>query len=256
MRLQGKLTIVTAGGSGMGRAGCLLFAQQGAKVAVVDFDAGKAAAVVDEIGSRGGTAHAFIADLSKPDQCKRVMAESAAWLGGVDALWAHAGMPGTARVEGVDLDEYRAAIDLNLSSALICAGEAAPHMRRRGGGAIVFTSSIGGLVGSMHSPVYSIAKFGVVGLTMSLAQRYALDKIRVNAVCPGPIDTPMLSKFFARPDDHQDPEENQRRMMAMVPMGRAGRPEEVAHAALWLLSDDASYVTGVPLPVDGGYLSR
>ncbi|MFT3720159.1 SDR family NAD(P)-dependent oxidoreductase [Pseudorhodoferax sp.] len=256
MRLKNKLAIVTAGGSGMGRAGCELFAREGAKVAVVDYDKAKAEEVAAAITGNGGSAKAFVADLSQPEECRRVIAESAAWLGGVDLLWAHAGMPGTAKVEGIDMDEYRASIDLNMTSALISAAEVAPHMRQRGGGAIVFTSSIGGLVGSMHSPVYSMAKFGVVGLTMSLAQRFAADGIRVNAVCPGPIDTPMLPKFFGRADDHQDAEANRARLMAIVPMGRAGRPEEVAHAALWLLSDDASFVTGVPLPVDGGYLTR
>src|SRR6516225_1585907 len=128
--------------------------------------------------------------------------------------------------------------------------------RRRGGGSLVFTASVSGLVGSMFNPVYSAGKFAVVGLTKSLAQRFAADRVRVNVVCPGPIDTPMLPGFIGRSDDKEQMAENQKKLMAAVPLGRIGRPEEVAHAVLWLASDDASYVTGISLPVDGGYLAR
>lgn len=255
MRLGGKLAIVTAAASGMGRAGCRLFAQ-GATVAVVDIDEGRTQAVVDEIVSAGGKAKGFLANLSKVEDTKRVIAESADWLGGVDLLWAHAGTPGPSKFEEMPLDEYRFAIDLNLTSAILCAGEAAPHIRQRGGGSILFTSSIGGLVGSTMSPVYSVAKFGIVGLTMSLAQRYAPEKIRVNAVCPGPTDTAMMPSFFSRPGDEDKKDDNLKRLMGMVPLGRVAQPEEIAHAAMWLLSDDASYVTGVALPVDGGFVCR
>lgn len=256
MRMKDKLVIVTAAASGMGRAGSKLFAQEGATVAVVDIDPGRTQAVVDEIVTAGGKAKGFIADLSKTEECKRVVAESVDWLGGLDAIWAHAGIPGPSKFEEMDLQEYQLAVDLNMTSAVICAGEAAPHIRKRGGGSILFTSSVGGLVGSMMSPIYSMAKFGIVGLTMSLAQRYALDKIRVNAVCPGPTDTAMFPSFFARPGDEANKEENLKKLMAIVPLGRVAEPVEIAHGALWLLSDDASFVTGVALPIDGGYVCR
>ena len=175
---------------------------------------------------------------------------------GIDVMWAHAGTPGPAAVEGLDVAEYEKAMALNVTSAVFAAGEVVQHMRRRGGGALVFTASVSGLVGSMFSPVYSAGKFAVVGLTKSLAQRFAADRVRVNVVCPGPIDTPMLPGFIGRSDDKQQMAENQKKLMAAVPLGRIGRPEEVAHAVLWLASDDASYVTGISLPVDGGYLAR
>lgn len=256
MRMTGKRVIVTAGASGMGRAGATLMAREGATVAIVDIAKDRAQQVVDEITAAGGRAHAFAADLSVAAECQRVIDEAAAWMGGLDGLWSHAGIPGPAAIEGLDLDAYRLAVDLNLTSAILCAGAAAPHMRKAGKGAILFTSSIGGLVGSPHAPVYSAAKFGIVGLTMSLGLRYAPENIRVNAVCPGPIDTPMLPSFFARSDDKKDHDENFKKLMAAVPMGRLGKPEEIGHAAMWLLSDDASYVTGVALPVDGGYVAR
>lgn len=256
MRLNGKLAIVTAGASGMGREGCTLFAENGATVAVVDISPERTEEVVAEITAKGGKAKGFIADLSKPEECKRVIHEAAAWLGGLDILWAHAGIPGTRDFEGIDLDEYRFAMDLNVTSAVMCASEAAPYMRKRGGGAILFTSSIGGLVGSTMAPIYSAAKFGIVGLTMSLAQRYGLEKIRVNAICPGPVDTPMFPQFLGRKGDEDKFEENKSRIMSMTPLGRVAHPREMAHAAMWLLSDDASFVTGVPLPVDGGFVCR
>jgi NAD(P)-dependent dehydrogenase (short-subunit alcohol dehydrogenase family) len=256
MRMRNKRVIVTAAASGMGAAACKLFAAQGASVAVVDIDHDRTEAVVDAIVTAGGKARGFLADLSEVEECRRVIGEAATWLEGLEAIWAHTGIPGPSQFEGMDLAEYRLAIDLNMTSAVICAAEAAPHIRRCGGGAMLFTASAAGLVGSMLSPIYSMAKFGVVGLTMSLAQRYAADRIRVNVVCPGPIDTAMLPSFIARAGEEANREENLRKVMGAVPMGRVGTPLEIAHAALWLLSDDASYVTGVALPVDGGYVCR
>ncbi|MBT0781868.1 SDR family NAD(P)-dependent oxidoreductase [Paracoccus sp. pheM1] len=256
MRMQGKRAVVTAGASGMGRAGARLFAQNGASVAVVDVNAEATAEVVAGIEAEGGKATGIVADLSRPEECRRIIAEAAEALGGIDALWSHAGTPGPTEVEGIDLEQYDFSVALNLTSALVCAGEVAPHMRAAGGGAILFTSSVGGLVGSMMSPVYSAVKFGIVGFTQSLAQRFAADRIRVNAVCPGPVETPMLPFFMNRNVDEAGKEANLARIMAAVPLGRLAQPEEIAHAALWLLSDDASYVTGVALPVDGGYVAR
>ena len=137
-------------------------------------------------------------------------------------MWAHAGTPGPAAVEGLDAAEYEKAMALNVTSAVFAAGEVVQHMRRRGGGALVFTASVSGLVGSMFSPVYSAGKFAVVGLTKSLAQRFAADRVRVNVVCPGPIDTPMLPGFIGRSDDKQQIAENQKKLMAAVPLGRIG----------------------------------
>jgi len=256
MRLKNKRAIVTAAGSGMGRAGCILFAREGASVVVVDIDEAGAQGTADAVKAAGGTAHVIVADLLKADECQRIVHDGAKRLGGLDLLWNHAGMPGPAEVEGVDLEAYDRAMALNVRSGFLSTGAAVKYMREAGGGSILFTASVAGLVGSMMAPVYSGAKFGVVGMAMSLAQRFAADKIRVNALCPGLTDTPMLPQFVNRNNDPSVQEENTRKLNAAIPMGRPGRPEELAHAALWLLSDDASYVTGIALPVDGGYVCR
>lgn len=253
MRLKGKLAVITAAASGMGKAGVELFVREGATVAAIDINEG---ALNDLAGSLGSAVIPVVADLSTVEGVKASIAASAERLGGIDVLWAHAGIPGPASVEGMDIEQYELAIALNLTSAVVAAGEVAKHMRARGGGSLIFTASVSGLVGSMFSPVYSAAKFGVVGLTKSLAQRFAPDGIRVNVVCPGPIDTPMLPGFVARGDDKAQAAENEKKLLGAIPLGRVGKPSEVAHAGLWLASDDSSYVTGVALPVDGGFLSR
>ena len=257
MRMKGKIGIVTAAGSGMGRAGALRFAREGAQVAVVDVAASRVEAVVKEITAAGGTAHGIVADLTRDDDSRRIVWDTRDRFKGLDFVWNHVGHPGPAAVEGVDMETFELAIDLNLRTVLVTTEAAIPEMRARGGGSLLFTASTSGLQGSAYSPVYSMCKFGVVGFVRSLAVRLAPEKIRVNAVCPGPIDTPMLRVFVARPDQKStagmDAEDLvRRRAGGSVPMGRTGQPEEVANAALFLLSDEASFVTGAALPVDGG----
>lgn len=254
MRLQGRLAIVTAAASGMGRAGVERFVREGAQVAAIDRDRAALDMLVAEFGADRVTP--IVADLSTPEGARGSIDQAVAALGGADILWAHAGMPGPASVENLDLDAYRKAIDLNITSAALGAGQVAPHMRARGGGSIIFTSSISGLVGSMMSPIYSAAKWGVVGLGKSLALALAPDGIRVNVVCPGLADTPMKLGFTGRSGDPAEAAANEAKIVAAVPLGRLVKPGEVADAALWLASDEASFVTGVALPVDGGFTAR
>src|SRR5215510_5447404 len=257
MRLSGKIGIVTAAASGMGRAGALRFAKEGAQVAVVDVDAAGVQRVANEIAAAGGSAHGIVADLTKDEDARRIVWDTVGRFKGLDFVWNHVGHPGPAAVEGIDMAAFDLAIDLNLRTVLLTTEAAIPEIRRRGGGSLLFTASTSGLQGSSYSPVYSMCKFGVVGFVKSLAVRLAKENIRVNAVCPGPIDTPMLRVFVARPDQKStagmDPEELvQKRAAGAVPLGRTGKPEEIANAALFLISDEASFVTGVALPVDGG----
>lgn len=256
MRLENKLAVITAAASGMGRLGVEYFVREGAKVAAIDINAQGLAELEREISEKGGEIVTIVADLSDDDQARSSINEAAEKLGGIDILWAHAGIPGPASVENLDMDEYKKAMTLNVTSVVLGAGEVAKHMRKRGGGSLIFTSSVSGLVGSMFSPIYSACKFAVVGLAKSLAQSFAADGIRVNVICPGLTKTPMMEGFIGRGGDPVEMAANEKKLLASVPLGRLGRPEEMAHAALWLASDEASFVTGVALPVDGGYTCR
>jgi NAD(P)-dependent dehydrogenase (short-subunit alcohol dehydrogenase family) len=212
--------------------------------------------VVGEIRAAGGTAMGIAADLRQDAAARRIVRETASHFGGLDFVWNHLGHPGPASVEGIEMEDWALAVDLNLRSPLVTTDAALVELRARGGGSLLFTASTSGLVGSPFSPVYSAVKFGVVGFVRALAKRVAKDNVRVNAVCPGATDTPMLRVFVARPDQQgtkgRDVEELVRQRGGQNPMGRPARPEEIANAALFLLSDEASFITGVALPVDGG----
>lgn len=256
MRMKNKIGIVTAAGSGMGRAGAITFAREGAAVGVVDVDRAAAEKVAGEITAAGGRAVAILADLSRDADAKRIVGDTAKAFGGLDFVWNHVGHPGPAAFEGLDLREWDNAVTLNLRTVIVTTEAALPEMRARGGGALLYTASTSGISGSQFSPVYSAVKHGVVGLVRGLAKRYAKEKIRANAICPGPIDTPMLRVFVARPDQQStagmDKEMLVKTRGGQTPMGRPGQPQEVANAALFLLSDEASFVTGAYLAVDGG----
>src|ERR1700731_1077691 len=240
MRLQGKIGIVSAAASGMGRAGALRFAREGAAVGVADIDQAGVEAVVAEISAAGGRALALVGDLRQDSFARDIVRRTANAFGGLDFVWNHVGHPGPASIEGIDMADYELAMGLNLRTVLVTTEAAIPEMRARGGGALPSTASTSGLVGAQFSPVYSMAKFGIVGFVRALAKRLAPDKIRVNAVCPGPIDTPMLRVFVSRPDQ-QSPTQDKEALIVQrsqqIPMKRTGKPEEIANAALFLLSD-------------------
>lgn len=256
MRLKGKLAVITAAASGMGRAGVELFAREGATIVAIDINAAVLEQVAEAVRLKGGTVHTIQADLTDRHQTQEVIHEAARRMGGIDILWANAGMPGPAEVENLNLAGYDKSIELNVTSAILGTGEVIPYMRKRGGGSIVFTSSISGVQGSQLSPTYSAAKFAVVGFAKSAALKYAKEKIRINAICPGMTETPMLNTFMSREHDAAVIEKNTAAFIAHTPLGRMGRPEEIAHAAMWLASDDASFVTGIALSVDGGLSAK
>ena len=211
--------------------------------------------MVGQITGSGGRVLGLVGDLHDDEFARGIVRRTAYPFGGLDFVWNHVGHPGPASIEGIEMADFEIAIDLNLRTVLVTTEAAIPEIRARGGGSLLYTASTSGIQGSAFSPVYSMAKFGVIGFVRSLAKRLAPEKIRVNAICPGPIDTQMLRVFVARPDQQRTAGQDKEALVAQRgrqnPMGRTGKPEEIANAALFLISDEASFVSGAALPVDG-----
>jgi len=253
--LSGAVAMVTGGGSGIGRASALAFARAGAKVAVADLLADRAEAVVDEIRRAGGDALPVTCDLRRPQHAAGLADQVVQAYGRLDCAFNNAGVGGPIQ----PLDEYPDeawddVIATNLTSIFHCMKGEVRQMLKQGGGSIVNCASITGLAGTRGMSAYSASKHGILGLTKTAALEYATRGIRINAVCPGTIHTPAMDDFI-----RQDPERSQPFIDAMVaaqPIGRLGRPEEVAEAVVWLSSPRASLAVGSGLVIDGGYLAQ
>lgn len=253
--LQDRIAFITGAASGMGRAAALLMASEGATVYVTDRDEAGAEAVVEEILSAGGKGRALRLDVTDNEQIRACFAIVDAEFGRLDVLFANAGMPGATGSQ-VTQAEFDLSVGVNMNGAYFVSQAAIPLLEKSEHTAtIVFTSSTAGIVGSFLSPLYSMAKGGVVLLAKSLALALA-PKVRVNVICPGPINTPMLPQFWSRTDQTQVEERLNDWVERDIPLRRRGEPEEIAQAALFLASDRSSFITGVALPVDGGYLAR
>jgi len=253
MRLEDRVAVITGAGSGMGRASAQLFAKEGAKVVVADIDPAGGQETVELIKDAGGEATFVQVDVSKVSDLERMIKTAVETYGKLDILYNHAGIPGPGGIEEVDEESWGKAMDTNLKGGFFATKFAIPEMRKTGGGSILFTSSVSGLVGSPLSPQYSAGKGGVVMLAKALAVALGADNIRVNCICPGATDTPMLPQFFGRVPD---PDAAGQTYINSLPIKRWGKPEDIAYAALFLASDESSYITGVALPVDGGYIAR
>lgn len=248
MKLEGKVALVTGAGSGIGRAIALACAHAGARVVVSDVDAGRGQSVVDEIGAAGGEGHFVAADATKADDHEALVRATVDRFGALHAACNNAGISGTIMpLTEYPLDDWDRVIGINLSGVFYGMRAQIPAMIAAGGGSIVNIASILGAVGSPGSCAYVASKHGVVGLTRTGALDYATQNIRVNAVGPGYIRTPLIEKFG---------EDMLSAVQAKHPVQRLGRPEEVAAIVVWLLSDRASFVTGAYYPVDGGYLAQ
>ncbi|MBA2316808.1 MAG: glucose 1-dehydrogenase [Euzebyales bacterium] len=253
MRLHGKVAIVTGAGGGIGSATARRFAEEGSMVACVDVDATTAAAAADAVEAAGGQAIAVAADVSTRDGNHQMVEETVARFGGLDVLHANAAVQVMGRIEDTTEDDWDTLETTNLRGVYLGVQQALPRLRERGGGSIIVTASLLGIVGDPEMPAYGAMKGGLRALCRALAAAHGPENIRCNTICPGDVETPMNAQFF----DHQaDPAAARAEVASRYPLRRFASPEDVANVAVFLASDEASYLNGIDIVVDGGLLAR
>ena len=250
--LDGKVALVTGGGGGIGRATALAMVREGARVAVADFVAASARDTVAQINAAGGQAITLTGDVTRAQDVQAMVEDTVTAYGRLDCAFNNAGIaPYQVAAEGHltaewSEESFDRMIAVNLKSVWLCMKEEIPRMLSQGGGAIVNTGSIAGLIGLQTSSAYAAAKHGVIGLTKTAALEYASGHIRINGVCPGFIQTKMTEDTMRR---------RGAAIMAQIPFGRMGQPAEIAEMVVWLCSERASYVSGAAYNVDGGWMA-
>jgi Dehydrogenases with different specificities (related to short-chain alcohol dehydrogenases) len=243
-KLQGKVAIITGGASGIGAATARLFVEEGAKVVLVDLNEEKGKAFESELKAKGAEALFVKANITSEEEVAGIFKKTVEAYGKVDVVFNNAGIGRVQPSHELEYSEWRNTVNVDLDGVFLVAREAIREMLKTGGGSIVNTASMYGWVGSPGSAAYNAAKGGVVNLTRSLALEYAEQNIRVNALCPGFIDTPII------------PEESKQALASVTPMKRLGKAEEMAKAVLFMASDDSTFMTGNSLIVDGGYTAQ
>ncbi len=252
--LSGKVALITGAATGIGRAAALLFASAGARLALADNRKTELDATVADVTAAGGSAVSVVADLARPPDCAAVVDAAVRAHGRLDVLFNNAGV-GTmvvgGTVETIDLDHWDLAQDVNVRAMYLISRAAVPHLRAAGGGAIINTASVSAFVGRAERPThaYAASKGAVLSLSRAMAVSYGRDRIRVNAICPGLIRTRLTR-------DIADAAERKAAEGQGIPIGRVGEPEDIARCALFLASDDASFITGTHIVVDGGALAQ
>jgi NAD(P)-dependent dehydrogenase (short-subunit alcohol dehydrogenase family) len=246
-----KVAIVTGGSGGIGRATALAFARRGAKVVVADIDVSGGEETVRMIEDEGGEAFFVETDVSQAQDVQEMVERTIETYGRLDFAFNNAGIEGE-RAPTADTSEenWNRVIDINLKGVWLCMKHEIPRMLEEGGGVIVNTSSVAGRVGFAQIPAYTASKHGVIGLTKAAALEYATENLRVNAVCPGVIDTEMVERYIGGDEDLRE------QLLSSQPMGRMGQPEEIADLVVCLCSEGTSFVTGVAMPADGGYIAQ
>ncbi|QGP93126.1 Dihydroanticapsin 7-dehydrogenase [Neomoorella glycerini] len=250
MRLAGKVAIITGAGSGIGRASALAFAREGARVVAADINEETCRATVEAIKERGGRAVAVRVDVTKAADCQRMVNTALEHFGKLDVLFNNAGINHAARLHETLEEDWDRVLAVNLKSIFLCSKYAIPALIQNGGGSIINTASPAGLVGLRGLAAYCASKGGVISLSKNMALDYAPYNIRVNYICPGVIYTPMTQAIIAT---HEDPQKFEEEYSKMRPLGRFGKPEEIANAAVFLASDESSFMTGASIVMDGGF---
>jgi len=244
-RLDGKVAVITGAGGGMGREAALLFSEEGAQVCVADVDG----AAAEETAGEARDAFALRVDVSDSDSVRSMYDETARRYGGIDILYNNAGISPAddASILETETDAWQRVQDVNTKGVFLCCKHGIPHLLERGGGSVINVASFVALVGAATSQIsYTASKGAVLSLSRELAVQFARQGIRVNALCPGPVETPLLLRIFG-----DDPEAYERRRIHL-PMGRLAKPREIVNAALFLAGDESSYVNGATFLVDGG----
>ncbi len=246
MRLKHKVAIITGAASGIGKATAKLFAEHGAKVVVADIDTVGGEQTVSDIQAVGNVAIFVKTDVTDKGATQNVVAQTVDTYGKLDILFNNAGIAMRLPVAELPEDDWHRCLDVNLNGVFLCAKAAIPVMQRNGGGSIINMSSIYGIVGADVRAAYVASKGAVTNLTRGMALDYAQDNIRVNCICPGFVETPLVAGVIKTPDEYQ-------KLADKHPMRRLGQPIEIAYGALYLASDESAFVTGIALPIDGGY---
>ena len=250
-QLDGKVALITGAGSGIGRASALAFAREGAKVAVADIVVEGGEETVRMVKEAGGEAFFIKVDVANAADVEAMVNTVVDTYGRIDCAYNNAGIEGRlASTDEYPEDVFDKVIDINLTGVWLCMKYELPHMLKQGSGAIVNTASGAGLIGVSGMSAYVASKHGVIGLTKTAALEYAKSGIRVNAVCPGLIQTPMVERITA-----EQPQLGEA-LVAAEPVGRTGKPEEIAESVVWLSSDAASFVTAHSMSVDGGFVAQ
>ena len=249
-RLAGQTALITGGGTGIGRAIALAFSREGANVAVAGRRADKLQGVVREAEQLGGQALAVVCDVTKSADADRAVRETAARFGRLDVLVNNAGRVQVSTVEGIAEEEWDLMMKINLKGPFLMSRAALPEFRKAGGGTIVNISSLLGLVGMKDRAAYCASKGGVTLLTKAMALDHAHEGIRVNCICPSIVETELVQSLFK---EGSAGEAALRARVAGIPLGRMGRPEDVAEMAVYLASKESSWMTGTAIPLDGGF---
>jgi NAD(P)-dependent dehydrogenase (short-subunit alcohol dehydrogenase family) len=248
-RLAGKVALITGGGTGIGRAVALAFAREGARVAVAGRRAEKLREVVNEIAGQGGEGMAIACDVARADDALRAVRETADRMGALHVLVNNAGALNAATVEGIAEEEWDRIMTVNLKGPFLMSRAALPEFRKAGGGAIVNVGSILGLIAMKERAAYCASKGAVTLLTKAMALDHAHEKVRVNCICPSIVETELVKGLFEANAQGQALRDSR---VASIPLGRMGRPADVAELAVFLASEESSWLTGAAIPLDGG----
>jgi NAD(P)-dependent dehydrogenase (short-subunit alcohol dehydrogenase family) len=254
MLLEGKIAILTGASSGIGRASALVFAREGAKVVLADIQDEQGEQIAQQIHESGGEALYVHTDVTKAEDARSLVETAVEAYGRVDVLFNNAGIAVFKAAAETTEDEWDRVLGVNLKGVWLCSKYAIPHMQRQGGGVIINTASVHSQATAVKIAAYAASKGGVLQLTKSMALDYAKDNIRVNCIFPGAIETPLMRSNLRAVNPNE--EEEYQKTAAHEPLGRVGRPEEIAKATVFLASDYATFVTGAPLIVDGGLLAQ